>query len=82
MYCRADPKLGGDSPESINLLEDLPPPQVEAPSISRINNCDYCLCSHCKPMPSAEESVCCKERKIGAHIMTSIFELCLLERKK
>ena len=73
MYCRADPKFDSGSAEPDSLLEDLPPPQVEAPGIWRINNCDYCLCGHCKPMPSSEESVCCKERNIGLHIMTGKF---------
>ena len=71
---RADPKL---STEEVNaqlvdtstVIEDMSTHEVDENSTHRINNTEYCKCGHCKPMTSVEESVCCKERKIGVHIM-------------
>ena len=70
---RSDPKLSPtDSPESSNQIENITDPGVPDAAASRINNCDHCICCNCKPMPTSEESICCKEMKIGLHIVHSL----------
>ena len=39
------------------------------PEISRINSIKHCKCRECKPMPSEDESVCCREVKINKECM-------------
>ena len=73
---RSDPKLSPtDSPESSNQIENITDPGVPDAGASRINNCDHCICCNCKPMPTSEESICCKEMKIGLHIMTGTYQI-------
>ena len=74
IYFRADPKLSTEEllakqKESIKVVEDESVSELDVHSTLRINSTDYCVCKKCKPMKSAEESVCCKERKISPHIM-------------
>ena len=71
---RADPKLSTEEVnaqlvETSTVMEEMSTHEVDENSSLRINKTDYCKCGHCKPMTSVEESVCCKERKIGVHIM-------------
>ena len=39
------------------------------PEMSRINSIQHCKCRKCKPMPSEDESVCCREVKINKECM-------------
>jgi hypothetical protein len=76
-HFRADPKLSAQQlpihqVDANKVAEVLPTHEVDVHSTCRINNSDYCTCGHCKPMKSAKESICCKERKIGVHIMAGI----------
>ena len=44
-------------------------------AISRVNCTDYCTCGKCKPMPTADESTCCKEMRPGSHLMIGRLEM-------
>ena len=72
---RADPRLPSGTFEEGNEA-NLEPEYVETDApLARVNNCHWCTCRKCKPMPTLDESVCCKEIKNNPQLLSGINDM-------